>query len=645
MNYAPIIPLLLLLPLLGFLLPALVGKKKANAWAGWVCTILTGSSLALSVLVAHHYFWLAEKLNDTYSTVLALQVPWLQLGGSLSIDIGILLDPASAMMLVVVPLVSAMVHLYSIHYMRGEERYATYFAYLGLFTFSMLGLVVASNLFQLYIFWELVGVSSYLLIGFYYHKPTAVSAAKKAFIITRFADAFFLAGILILGHSGGSFDILTLLEKLSMPASEAFGSLTAPAFLGVSALTWALVLIFIGGAGKSAMFPLHIWLPHAMEGPTPVSALIHAATMVVAGVFLVARLFPAFVLSPAAMHVVAYTGIFSALLAAIIACTQTDIKRILAFSTMSQIGYMMAGLGVSGWAGEAGMGYTGALFHLFTHAFFKSLLFLAAGMVIHAVHSNDLGKMGGLARVLPFTHLVFLIGCMAIAGLPLLAGFYSKEMLLLALWQQAPVLYGIALFTAWLTAFYMFRLYFGIFRGQPAAALHSTEAERSWLLKLPLLLLGLLSMGAGWLPFPKLLTTDGKAWAAEPHYFFALITTVVVLAGIAKAWYVYGTPTQRSAIWAQRLGPLYRGARQRFYMDELWQWCTQKLLYRGLGAPAAWTDRQVIDAGIEHSGQAVQQVGERIKGLQSGKVQHYLLVFFIGALVLGAFIIWWHQSL
>jgi NADH-quinone oxidoreductase subunit L len=309
-----------------------------------------------------------------------------------------------------------------------------------------------------------VGLSSYLLIGFYYDRPAAVSAAKKAFIVTRFADLGFLVGILILAFQAGTLDFNTLIARLTDIRSEQFAGITAASFLGVSLLTWALVLVFMGGAGKSAMFPLHIWLPDAMEGPTPVSALIHAATMVVAGVYLVARLFPVFSIDQAVLQVVTWVGALSAAFAAIVACTQTDIKKVLAFSTMSQIGYMMFALGVSRQGGgEEGLGYTASLFHLFTHAFFKSLLFLCAGAIIHKVHSNEMKDMGGLRKRMPLTHIAFLAGCLAIAGIPPFSGFFSKEEILLAARRSNNLIYGIGLVVSGITAFYMFRLYFSIF--------------------------------------------------------------------------------------------------------------------------------------------------------------------------------------
>jgi NADH-quinone oxidoreductase subunit L len=313
------------------------------------------------------------------------------------------------MMIVVVTFISLMVHIYSLGYMKDEERFSVYYSFLSLFTFSMLGLVLACNIFQIYMFWELVGVSSFLLIGFYYDKPSAVAASKKAFIVTRFADLGFLIGILILSFNAETLDFQTLIHRLTDPNSEYLHRIISASFLGASALTWGLVLVFMGGAGKSAMFPLHIWLPDAMEGPTPVSALIHAATMVVAGVFLVARLFPIYALScPAALHVVAYVGIFSSMFAAIIACTQTDIKRVLAYSTMSQIGFMMFALGVSGYGGENGLGYMASMFHLFTHAMFKALLFLGAGAVIHYVHSNEAARLAARGALVFFAEAFFL---------------------------------------------------------------------------------------------------------------------------------------------------------------------------------------------------------------------------------------------
>src|SRR5436190_1245668 len=453
MSNVIIIALIPMLPLAGFLLLGLFGRSTFKNSSGIIGTLLLAVSAALAIYTAYHYF--AHSSVGFYPREVPLSFTWLQFSDKLSIDMGIMLDPISVMMIVVVTFVSLMVHIYSLGYMKGEERFPTYYAFLSLFTFSMLGLVLSSNLFQIYIFWELVGVSSFLLIGFYYEKPSAVAACKKAFIVTRFADLGFLIGILILSFYSGTLDFNTLIAVLTSPESGELKTALAASFLGISGLTWALVLIFIGGAGKSAMFPLHIWLPDAMEGPTPVSALIHAATMVVAGVYLVARLFPIFSMSAPALDIVAYLGIISSLFAAVIACTQTDIKRVLAYSTMSQIGYMMFALGVSKYGAEDGLGYMASMFHLFTHAFFKSLLFLCAGAVIHVVHSNEMKDMGGLRKLMPLTHIAFLIACLSIAGIPPFSGFFSKEEILTAAYNSNKFIYGIGVFTSMLTAFYM----------------------------------------------------------------------------------------------------------------------------------------------------------------------------------------------
>ena len=376
-NYELYTGLILLLPLAGFITLALTGKRFAPHGAGILATVLLALTTLLSWTVAYGYFFEFGKQGGIYRPCRLMDFEWLPFTDSLSIHIGTTLTPIIAMMLVVIPTVSLLVHLYSIAYMKGEERLGSYFAYLQLFTFSMLGLVMAFNIFQVYFFWELVGVSSFLLIGFYFKLPAAIAAAKKAFIVTRFADLGFLIGILMLGAGAGSFDIEQIISRLTDPGSLYLASFTNGSFLGFSTLTWALLLVFAGGAGKSAIFPLHVWLPDAMEGPTPVSALIHAATMVVAGVFLVARLFPVYAISaPAALEMIAILSAFTALFAAVIACTQTDLKKVLAYSTISQIAYMLLALGVAGWGKETAEGYTASMFHLFTHAFFKAALFL-----------------------------------------------------------------------------------------------------------------------------------------------------------------------------------------------------------------------------------------------------------------------------
>ena len=454
--------LILIFPLLSFLILGIGGKWMKPAHAGLLGTLSLSLVTLLSYATAWLYFTSPRTAEGVYETLLPYNFTWLPFTQTLHFDLGILLDPISVMMLVVISTVSLMVHLYSFGYMKGEKGFQRYYAFLSLFTMSMLGLVVATNIFQMYLFWELVGVSSYLLIGFYYTKPSAVAASKKAFIVTRFADLGFLIGILLYGYYGGTFaftpDSMTLLTG------------------GAAMLPLALGLMFVGGAGKSAMFPLHIWLPDAMEGPTPVSALIHAATMVVAGVYLVARMFPLFIAyAPQVLEVIGWVGAFTAFFAASIACVQTDIKRVLAFSTISQIGFMIVALGVCTdmTPHEGGLGYMASMFHLFTHAMFKALLFLGAGSIIHAVHSNEMSAMGGLRKYMPVTHITFLIACLAIAGIPPFSGFFSKDEILAACFHYSPLMGWVMTVIAAMTAFYMFRLYYGIFWGKENKELHT----------------------------------------------------------------------------------------------------------------------------------------------------------------------------
>jgi NADH-quinone oxidoreductase subunit L len=647
MPNATYIALIPLLPLAGFLLLGLWGKKLPGNLSGVLGTVILLASAALALHTAYGYFFEYGKLNGVYQQIIPFKYTWLTFSEGVSIDMGAMLDPISVMMLVVVTFVSLMVHIYSLGYMKGEERFSVYYSFLGLFTFSMLGLVLSSNIFQIYMFWELVGLSSFLLIGFYYNKPSAVAASKKAFIVTRFADLGFLIGILILSFYSHTLDFTTLIQRLTMPGSSELKAAVGASFLGMSALTWGVLLVFMGGAGKSAMFPLHIWLPDAMEGPTPVSALIHAATMVVAGVFLVARLFPVFALSvPEALDIVAAVGITSALFAAIIACTQTDIKRVLAYSTMSQIGYMMFALGVAGYGGENGLGYTASMFHLFTHAMFKALLFLAAGAVIHFIHSNEMKDMGGLRKYLPVTHATFLIGCMAIAGVPFLAGFYSKEEILLAAYHHAPVIYYLALFTSGLTAFYMFRLYFNIFWNKEAqvhgehTATAPQHGEGGFAMMLPLILLAIGAIFSGYIPFGNFVSSDGKALASEFHLQFSIAPVAIGFIGIAIAYVLYKKQNDKPNKIAASLGALYEGAYHKFYIDELYLFITKKILFNLIGRPAAWFDKNVVDGVVNMAGATTQNISEKIKGIQSGKVQQYAIYFLLTVLVLAGLFIY-----
>ena len=641
MPNATIIALIPLLPLAGFLLLGLFGRKIFKNSSGLIGTALLLTSTILALYTAYEYFFVYGKVDGVYQQFIPMKLTWLEFSPGVFIDIGLTVDSISVMMLVVVTFVSLMVHIYSLGYLKGEERFPTYYSFLGLFTFSMLGLVLASNIFQIYIFWELVGVSSFLLIGYYYDKPSAVAACKKAFIVTRFADLGFLIGILILSFSSGTLDFATLIQRLTSPESNEIKTAVTYSFLGVSALSWGAALVFIGGAGKSAMFPLHIWLPDAMEGPTPVSALIHAATMVVAGVYLVARLFPVFALTtPGVLEIVGWVGAVSAIIAAIIACTQTDIKRVLAYSTMSQIGYMMFALGVSKYGGENGLGYTASMFHLFTHAMFKALLFLGAGAVIHYVHSNEMKDMGGLRKYLPITHITFLIACLAIAGVPPFAGFFSKEEILLAAYQNNMAIYWIALFTSGLTAFYMFRLYFSIFWNKEHEVHGDRHGEGGFVMMLPLVLLAMGAAASGFIPFGEFISTDGKALESHFHLQFSIAPVALGLAGILAAMWLYKNQNSRPDKLAASFSGLYKAAYHKFYIDEIYLFVTKKVLFNLVGRPAAWFDKNVVDGIVNLTGSATQAVSERIKKLQSGKVQQYALYFLAGVIVLATLFIY-----
>ena len=627
------------MPLLVFLVLGIFGRKYFKTYSGIVGTTALLASTVISLMAAWQYFFVDGKLNGVYQKIIAFKYVWLEFSPNVSIDMSIIIDPISVMMLVVVTFVSLMVHLFSLGYMKGEERFATYYAFLSLFTFSMLGLILSGNLFQVYMFWELVGVSSFLLIGYYFEKPSAVSASKKAFIVTRFADLGFLIGILVLAFYGKTLDVTTLIERLTSLQSPEFTGIATAGFLGVSALTWGLTLVFIGGAGKSAMFPLHIWLPDAMEGPTPVSALIHAATMVVAGVYLVARLFPVFSMDLSVMHIVTYVGAFSALLAAIIACTQTDIKRVLAYSTMSQIGYMMFALGVSKQTGEEGLGYMASMFHLFTHAFFKSLLFLGAGAVIHMVHSNDMKDMGGLRKLMPVTHIAFLIGCLAIAGIPPFAGFFSKEEILTAAYHSNKMIYGVALFTAALTAFYMFRLYFSIFWNKESHV-HDSHGEGTLSMKLPLIILAICAVGVGFVPFSGFITADGASLETHIDLIFSIAPVALTVIAILLAASFYKSENDRPTKTAAAFGGLYKAASKKFYIDELYLFITQKIIFPLIGQPIAWIDKNIVDGCMNLLATITGKIAEIIKGLQSGKVQSYALYFFGGVAALAVIFIY-----
>ena len=631
MEYCSII---LLLPLFVFLLLGLAGHKMTHRTAGLIGTTGLFIVALLSYFTAFTYFSM-PRVEGEYPTIIPFNFVWLNFTEHLHIDLGFLVDPLSVMMLVVVSTVSLMVHIYSMGYMHGEVGFQRYYAFLSLFTFSMLGLVVATNIFQMYIFWELVGVSSYLLIGFYYTRPAAIAASKKAFIVTRFADLGFLIGILILSFYTGTFDF----GELTGNGGSLLESTGGKTFMGLSIASWAMALIFMGGAGKSAMFPLHIWLPDAMEGPTPVSALIHAATMVVAGVYLVARMFPVYVFSaPEVLELVAYVGAFTSLFAAVIACVQTDIKRVLAFSTISQIGFMMVSLGVAKIGDHEGLGYMASMFHLFTHAMFKALLFLGAGAIIHAVHSNEMENMGQLRKHLPITHLTFLIACLAIAGIPPFSGFFSKDEILSAVFGFSPWLFIWMSGVAGLTAFYMFRLYYRIFWGANTTYEHTPhEAPKS--MTIPLLILAAITLVAGFIPFGHFVSSNGQPYTIHLNWTVALVSVIIGVCAILLATWLYKNENTKPQELATTFKSLYTGAYHRFYIDEVYMFITKKIIFRYISTPIAWFDRHIVDGTMNMFASVSQSVSYRIRGLQSGQVQFYVWVFIIGTLLITTWVL------
>ena len=622
--------LILLLPLASFLVLGLAGMKMRPAAAGAVGTAVLAVVALLSYWTAFEYFSAGRDVAGVFPTLIPWNAVWLPIGGALHIDLGILLDPISVMMLVVISTVSLMVHIYSLGYMKGERGFQRYYAFLSLFTMSMIGLIVATNIFQMYLFWELVGVSSYLLIGFYYTKKEAVAASKKAFIVTRFADLGFLIGILVYGYYAGTFSFTPEAHALA-----AAGTM----------IPLALGLMFVGGAGKSAMFPLHIWLPDAMEGPTPVSALIHAATMVVAGVYLVARMFPLFIgYAPEVLHWTAYIGAFTALYAAVVACVQSDIKRVLAFSTISQIGFMIVALGVCTSADPhtGGLGYMASMFHLFTHAMFKALLFLGAGCIIHAVHSNEMSAMGGLRRYMPVTHATFLVACLAIAGIWPLSGFFSKDEILTACFAFSPVMGWVMTGIAGLTAFYMFRLYYNIFWGRENRELHAAHRphEAPLTMTLPLVFLAAVTCVAGFIPFGKLVSSDGMPYTIHIDRSVAGVSLCVAAVAIALATWMYLRERQTVAnALAARFRGLHKAAYHRFYIDEVYQFVTHRVIFACISAPVAWFDRHVVDGLMNMLARATNGAAYVIRDMQSGSVQRYCIWFLGGALGLTIFLL------
>ena len=646
--------LILLLPFLSFLLLGLLGMKMPKKVAGYIGTALMLVVVCLCYYTAYQYFFgVGREASGLYPTVTAFNLTWLDFGKSpifgidLLFKIGFRLTPISTMMLLVITTVSLMVHIYSFGYMAErdenyqvegyEKGFQRFYAFLSLFTMSMLGLVVATNIFQMYLFWELVGVCSYMLIGFYYPKHAAVHASKKAFIVTRFADLFFLFGILIYSYYAGTFNY----DLGVMP--ELANNLTHMQQTASWLIPTALFLMFIGGAGKSAMFPLHIWLPDAMEGPTPVSALIHAATMVVAGVYQVASLFPIYVKFGAIeqLHWIAYIAAFTAFYAAAVACAQADIKRGLAFSTISQIAYMLVALGVCFALDNhhGGLGYMAAMFHLFTHAMFKALLFLCSGAIIVIVGSNFYQYMGGLRKYMPITNVCFLIGCLAIAGIPPFSGFFSKDEIIAACFQFSPFLGWFMTVVAGMTAFYMFRLYYLIFWGKSYYEADPDHRRRPqevpFVMWGPLVFLAIISVFAGLIPFGHFVSATGESYDIHIDWSVATTSIVAAVIGISLATWMYAGKEWPVADKLERTFPkLHKAALNRFYIDDAWQYFTHKIVFRCFSRPIAWFDRHVVDNTFNFLAWGTNEAAESIRPWQSGDVRGYATWFISGVVAL-----------
>jgi NADH-quinone oxidoreductase subunit L len=559
-------------------------------------------------------------------------VNWIDLGEGGSFPVGVYIDGLAAVMLVIVCFVSLMIQLYSGGFMEEDPRFAWYYAVLNLFTASMLGLVLAPNFIELYVFWELVGLCSYILIGHWFEKPSARDAAQKAFIVTRIGDAALFVGIIIFWRATGT----TSFDGISEAAQAGF--------IGSSLLTAAVVLVFIGAVGKSAQFPLHVWLPDAMEGPTPVSALIHAATMVAAGVYLVARTYDIFVQSEEAMLVVAYIGGFTALMAATMALVKRDIKRVVAYSTVSQLGYMMLGLGIGS--------YTAGFFHLYNHAFFKALLFLCAGSIIYAMDSYNLFEMGGLRSRMPLTFWTMVVAGLSLSGIFPFAGFWSKDAIVASTYDEHYyVLFGMALLTVFLTAFYIFRAIFLAFTGEPRTEMARGAVESPGIMTGPMMILAFFSVVSGWVGIPEGFGIPIRDYFAgfvapsefaretlglAPHPFSFLMAAISVAAGllgIGLAYALYVQKPERAGELSRRFSGLYTFLDKGWYFDALYG-ATFVRAAMALGRATNVFDRNVLGNLVGGVGRGVSRTGEFLRRLQTGGVQNYALFILVGALIL-----------
>jgi NADH-quinone oxidoreductase subunit L len=639
--------LILLLPLLAFVVIVFITRPNKMLSA-----LLSIGAMGLAALMALFLILPQVMAGGTDHA----ELNWLRLlpdnapqaGTESILRLGIAIDPLTAIMLVVVTVVSFLVQIYSRSYMiehgQLDPGYSRFFAYLSLFTFSMLAVVLANNLLFLFIGWELVGLCSYLLIGFWYDRPAQRGvhllppwiAAKKAFLTTRVGDVGFLIGLIILWNTGGTLQLSQLVTQVDAKT----GALFNPSLLGQPVLFWACLCLFAGAVGKSGQFPLHVWLPDAMEGPTPVSALIHAATMVAAGVYLVARTYPLFEAAPLALTVVAVIGGFTAIFAATMGLASNDIKRILAYSTVSQLGYMMLALGAGSLA--AGM------FHLFTHAFFKALLFLAAGSVIHSVGTNDITEMGGLRKVMPRTYWTMAIGGLSLAGFPLLSGFWSKdEVLGAAAIGGGPILFAFGVITVFLTAFYTFRMFFLTFHGsarpREGDAHTSHPHESDWWMTGPLIVLAIPALLIGFWGSPLFNNgfqhfLEGGAYRDVPtNWPLAVAGAVLAIAGIGTAWMMYGARQFVSEPLA-RFGSAYTLLAHRYYIDELYMWLIDKLVI-GVGYALTIFDREALDGLVNGIAALFPDFGGMLRTAQTGRVQNYGLVLFGGMAVIALVVV------
>ncbi len=603
----------------------------------WIIVALPFAAFAAIGLFLHRWpkaaaytSILAMALSTLWSILIAIQVftaapgqvftaavRWLEMPG-LRVDMGILIDPLSAVMLLVVTIVALLVQIYSLGYMEGDPGLSSYFAYHSIFAGSMLGLVLSSNFGQVFVFWELVGLCSYLLIGFWFGRDSAKEAAKKAFITNRVGDFGFLLGILALAVLFGNLDY----QHLAMRLTD---------YHNLAVLLPIALLLFAGPVGKSAQFPLHVWLPDAMEGPTPVSALIHAATMVAAGVYLLARAFFIFSAVPQAMYLIAVVGGFTALFAASIALVQIDIKRILAYSTLSQLGYMVMAMGIGA--------MTAGMFHLMTHAFFKSLLFLGAGSVIHAMHGEqDIWKMGRLSAKMPVTTWTFVIGALALAGIPPLSGFWSKDEILLGAFSRGHLfLYGLGSLVAFMTAFYMFRLIFVAFFGSGTKGSHAHESPpvMTW----PLLILALLSVVAGFVGSPLLGNVFGKYINApgaahhEMNIAIMVVSSLLAAGGIFLAWLIYQKEVISHLELKQRFASVYEILYHKYYIDELYARLVAVFI-DGSARVLEWVDLKIVNGLVNGLAYFTGWSGKQLSYTENGQVQTYALYLFGGVLVI-----------